>query len=182
MKNKRNVLIAFLLCACLIVGVGYAALSTELLLTGTASLSDTYMEELFDSKISWVSAESEDANKVTATISEDGDTITITADKLTTVNEEIEVLCKMKNESSDLTVNVTAYANGEAVTGEKVFESEYFYVKIAQTSDAELAPGESGTIVVYFKLLKSFVPTNDVDGDETVSISFDMTYDVTTAA
>jgi hypothetical protein len=37
MKNRRNVLIAFLLCATLIVGVGYAAFTGNLIVNGTAT-------------------------------------------------------------------------------------------------------------------------------------------------
>ena len=37
MKNRRNIIIAFLLCATLIVGVGYAAVAEQLTVDGTAS-------------------------------------------------------------------------------------------------------------------------------------------------
>ena len=37
MKSKRNMIIAFLLCATLIVGVGYAAVAEQLTVDGTAS-------------------------------------------------------------------------------------------------------------------------------------------------
>ena len=37
MKNRRLALVAFLLCACMIVGVGYAALAEELKIDGTAT-------------------------------------------------------------------------------------------------------------------------------------------------
>lgn len=37
MKNRRNLIVAFLLCACLIVGIGYAAVADELVITGTGS-------------------------------------------------------------------------------------------------------------------------------------------------
>lgn len=177
MKNRRNIIVAFLLCACLIVGVGYAALTTELYLNGSASLSDEYMEELFDSKISWVSAESEDAAKVTATISDDGNTITLNANGLTTVNEEIEVLCKMKNESTDLTVTVTEPTL--QIVENAVGDGAYFEVRLVPISDTELSPGESGTVIVYFKLLKSFVP---VDGDDLVQVDFNLTYNIESVA
>lgn len=36
MKNRRNVIIGFLLCACLIVGVGYANVSGQLIIGGNA--------------------------------------------------------------------------------------------------------------------------------------------------
>ena len=36
MKNRKIAIIAFLLCACTIIGLGYAAFSTELTISGTA--------------------------------------------------------------------------------------------------------------------------------------------------
>ena len=39
MKNRRSIIIAFLLCACMIVGVGYAAFSDVMDITGTAELN-----------------------------------------------------------------------------------------------------------------------------------------------
>ena len=35
MKNRRNIIVAFLLCACLLVGIGYAALTDVMDVTGT---------------------------------------------------------------------------------------------------------------------------------------------------
>ncbi len=37
MKNRKSIIVAFLLCACLIVGVGYAAFSGNLIINGTAT-------------------------------------------------------------------------------------------------------------------------------------------------
>ena len=36
MKNRRNIIVAFLLCACLIVGIGYAQVTGTLAISGTA--------------------------------------------------------------------------------------------------------------------------------------------------
>ena len=44
MKNRRNVLIAFLLCATLIVGVGYATFTGNLIINGTATYTHTGAE------------------------------------------------------------------------------------------------------------------------------------------
>ena len=48
MKNRRNMIVAFLLCACLIVGVGYAALTGQLAITGNARFNGS---SLLDSEI-----------------------------------------------------------------------------------------------------------------------------------
>ena len=48
MKNRRNVLIAFLLCATLIVGVGYAAIADVMDVFGTAEFNS---EDTFDGNV-----------------------------------------------------------------------------------------------------------------------------------
>lgn len=53
MKNRRNIVIAFLLCACLLVGVGYAAFSDVMDISGTAELN---ADEVADGNIIFVSA------------------------------------------------------------------------------------------------------------------------------
>ena len=39
MKNRRNMIVAFLLCACLIVGVGFAQVTGQLMVTGTSTFN-----------------------------------------------------------------------------------------------------------------------------------------------
>ena len=46
MKNRRLALVAFLLCACMIVGVGYAALAVQLTIDGTVAFHDDANTEL----------------------------------------------------------------------------------------------------------------------------------------
>ena len=48
MKNRARIITAFLLCACLIVGVGYAALTGQLAITGNARFNGS---SLLDSEI-----------------------------------------------------------------------------------------------------------------------------------
>lgn len=50
MKNRRLALVAFLLCACMIVGVGYAALAVQLTIDGTVAFHDDANTEL-DEKV-----------------------------------------------------------------------------------------------------------------------------------
>ena len=177
MKNRRNVLLAFLLCACLIVGIGYASLSTELFLTGDASISDTYMKELFDSKITWTSANSSNTDKVTAVITENGDKVVINASGLTTVGETIIIECEMTNASEDLNVKVTPAVLG--ITEHNPGDGEYFDIQVSDPSVETLTPNGSSTVIVTIKLLKSFVPDENSTQDF-VQADFAITYTVTT--
>lgn len=66
MKNRRIVLMAFLLCACMIVGVGYAAFSDVMDITGTTELN---ANEVADGNIIFTSATAHN-NLDTASINE----------------------------------------------------------------------------------------------------------------
>ena len=51
MKNRRSIIVAFLLCACLIVGIGYAAVSDTLDITGSADVDQTGAQEAFNQDV-----------------------------------------------------------------------------------------------------------------------------------
>lgn len=53
MKNRRNIIVAFLLCACMIVGVGYAAFSDVMDITGTTEMK---ADEVADGNIIFTKA------------------------------------------------------------------------------------------------------------------------------
>ena len=170
MKNRRNLIVAFLLCACLIVGIGYATLTTTLTAGGTASLNDQHMQEVFDSKIKWTNVTSKDDSKVTAEIVDDGDHVEITAEGLDTVGEEITVICEMTNNSSDLTVTFNVK---EALDIQG--DDEYFLIEVSEPTFTTLAPGQSATVTVCVTLLQSFVPTQELTS---VSATFTIGYEV----
>ena len=51
MKNRKTILVAFMLVACMVVGVGYAALSTELSITGNATFKADQAQNEFSGDI-----------------------------------------------------------------------------------------------------------------------------------
>ena len=51
MKNRRTIVMAFLLCACLIVGMGYAAVTDTLTIGGTANISADQADIDFDADV-----------------------------------------------------------------------------------------------------------------------------------
>ena len=165
MKNRRLALVAFLLCASILVGVGYAALTDTLKVGGTVSMGSDAIE--FDGDIYWMSAEVAPNNgKVTVTRTNGNDTLTITADALDTIKEAFTVTAIMKNES-DKAVNVAIVKNALAA-------NEYFTVDFggALAGDAHtiLAGGEA-TLTITITMEK--IPTDAFTGN------FDITYTVT---
>jgi hypothetical protein len=70
MKNRKFVVVAFLLVAVLLLGVGYAALSDTLDITGSADVNQSAAEEAFN----------EDVYFSAAVANEDGNTASINGD------------------------------------------------------------------------------------------------------
>lgn len=68
MKNRRNMIVAFLLCACLIVGVGYAALVDELVIDATGTFSESPTD--FDQGVKFTNIITK-GNGMSATIQDD---------------------------------------------------------------------------------------------------------------
>ena len=62
MKNRRTVLVAFLLCAAMLIGMGYAALSTTLFVKGSASITKAGAEAELDTDVYFTSAVAENCN------------------------------------------------------------------------------------------------------------------------
>ena len=84
MKNRRNLIVAFLLCACLIVGIGYAALTDTLRIDGTAAVKHENANNVFDGSVMWDTTITNGKNQLdTVEYGSDADTATITVNSLT---------------------------------------------------------------------------------------------------
>lgn len=82
MKNRRNIIIAFLLCACLIVGVGYAAVGDVLDVDGTAELG-LESERNFDSNIYFTDAKAFQSGDSASTTPTNPDKVTFSVTSVT---------------------------------------------------------------------------------------------------
>ena len=82
MKNRRLTLVAFLLCAALIVGFGYAAVSDTLRIDGTATIDHTGANTEFDGMVYFEDATAS-STKDLIVISDDKDIATVTVKSLT---------------------------------------------------------------------------------------------------
>ena len=90
MKNRRNMIVAFLLCACLIVGVGYAALTDTLDVIGDTVLSfeaakdeineDVYFVETLDVDNCGAVVSISDNDKIAVTVTDDNSKMAVKGD------------------------------------------------------------------------------------------------------
>ena len=98
MKNRRNIIVAFLLCACLIVGVGYAALTDTLRIDGTATVKHENANNVFDGCVVFDTTITNGANQLdTIQYGTDADTANVTVNSLTVDGSTAVFTLKIKN-------------------------------------------------------------------------------------
>lgn len=104
MKNKKKVVVAFLLVAVLLLGVGYAALTDTLTIIGNAVIDmeqaeDNFNEKVYFSAIAYTQHGSGDPASDTFS-GVGGDDATFAIHSLATKDEAATVVCTIKNESN----------------------------------------------------------------------------------
>ena len=171
MKKRRTLIISLLLVAALTLGIGYAALTDDLFVTGSAGINSERAEDAFGQDIYFTKAIiSGDRGTATIGVDEHGET----ADKVTiTVNDGVlagagdSVACALEiSNVGDLDANVK-------LNGIVVSNSEFFKVTTSWGSNdtQALAAGETLDVVVTITVVKT--PTVNVD------TTFDLTFTAT---
>ena len=102
MKNRRIVLIAFMLVSVCLMGIGFAAYSTTLAINGTTAVSAEAVE--FTEDVQFTSVTSSNEAFGTATVG-DGQTATFTVDGMTAYNDRVQFTYTITN-GSDFDVNI----------------------------------------------------------------------------
>ena len=113
MRNRKTVIVAFLLVAVMLLAVGYAALNDKLTITGNIGAITDVAEDTFDGDIYFSDKiiNRDDTNKATCVIETNGNTATITADQFTVSGQEVHVVLTIKNDSTEFNGNVTVDVN-----------------------------------------------------------------------
>ena len=166
MKNRRNVIVAFLLICVMILGVGYAVLSDTLLIKGTAELSDTNASKALDADVYFTKAERVEGG-------EDGDTASINADDNDIANFNIQSFDSMTDVVVYEFTVTNAGANG--LTAElaasvvvndhpDVFDVDFEWKNGKDT----VAPGETAILVVT--ITPDSIPTETVVGSINIQV------------
>ena len=151
MKNRRITIVAFLLLAALTLGIGYAALTDTLTITGSANIDATQTSTIFDSDIyfSNVVANSE---RVTANITgtdKDSAEMIVKDGILAEVGNEVIATFTIKSES-DLDVEVTPTISfGEGA------DTTHFAVVTSWNGPQQLKAGQTIDITVSVKVIKT---------------------------
>ena len=131
MKNRRNIIVAFLLCACLIVGVGYAALTDVMDVTGTTVYNE---DNALDALIYFSEVDkSHEANNIQI-VPGNVDKASFNVASLATVNTDYTFFwVTIKNDSSE-----TAKVSFREYSGNS--DTQYYEVSYRIASDKSTDP------------------------------------------
>ena len=135
MKNRRTVVVAFLLVAVMLLGIGYAALTDTLTIIGNAHVDLDTANKTFDERIYFSAAEATDSTGTGATAdvaSFTADDATYTVNKLAITGEESTFTFTIKNDSNvDAIISVgdtkLSGAENPSNTNTDKFAVEYTY-------------------------------------------------------
>ena len=112
MKNRKTVIVAFLLVVAMLLGVGYAALTDTLTIIGNAHIDVDTANKTFDEKVYFSGAEatSTTGTGTTADVASfTSDDATFTANKLATVGQKSVFTFTITNDSNvDAVISVNA--------------------------------------------------------------------------
>lgn len=103
MKNRRNVVVAFLLVAVMMLGIGYAALTDSLTIIGNAHIDIDTANKTFDERVYFSNAEKTSTTGTGTTedvVGFSGDDATFTANRLATVGQKSVFTFTITNDSN----------------------------------------------------------------------------------
>ena len=165
MKQRKTVIVAFLLAAVLLLGVGYAALSDTLDITGSADVNQSAAEEAFNEDIYFSAAVANETGNTASVNADNKDKASFTANTLKGKGDKVTFTFTIKNDG-DVAAEVTPKLN--ATLGNT--NPEYFSL----TSDwggatKTLAANGELTYTVTIELLKT--PTETIAGSFLVELT-----------
>lgn len=150
MKNRKTVVVAFLLCAVMVLGVGYAAIADVLDITGSADVKKENAQASFDADVYFTSAALADKNaeNTTSINADNNDEVSFTAKNLKGKGDTAKFVYTIYN-GNDVNAVVTPIISSNT-------DAEYFGL----SSDWNAQPrtieaGQSMTYTITVTLLKT---------------------------
>lgn len=167
MKNRKTVVVAFLLAAVMLLGVGYAALTDVLDITGSADVNQSAAEEAFNEDVHFSAAVANQSGNTASINTDNNDKASFTANTL-----------KGKGDKATFTYTITNAGDVDAkVTPSISSNTNPTFFKYYSDWDGEtkdLAAGASITYTVTIELLET--PTETISGSciiELTAVSVD---------
>ncbi|MBQ2714282.1 MAG: hypothetical protein IJF76_01485 [Clostridia bacterium] len=172
LKQRRLVVMAFVLVAVLALGIGYAAVSTTLDFMGTASVSTSATENVLNNDIVFTSAEAVASNSgttSTAILAMSNKRVSFEAKDFTAVNDTVTIIGNIKNNgSAGYNVSITPRLVAPAGNANEYFDVTYSFD--TDVDNAVINAGADRDYKVVIKLKK--LP---VDTTVTVTVTLELT-------
>ena len=181
MKNRKIVVVAFMLIAVLLMSVGFAELTDVLTIDGTAKADTTVSATEFEDDV-YFSATSiiidGTGNKAASQIKEGRDDATITADHFTTKGQVVKVKFTIANDSIDFDamLSLTANIDGNVALENNAEHDPVFTVTWSWAEDT--VTGGATTIAASSSKDVWVTITLNETPIEAHSVSFNITYNV----
>ena len=157
MKNRKNLIIAFVIAALLVIGVGYAALEDSVTINGTVGT----VQNKLDINVEQKSFTGTDG--VTASTTGEDDTLTTTVEGLTAVGDTITITYTITHDSSE--EDITAYLTYTPIAE----DTTYFDYTFVQGADS-LDYNGTTTMTLTVTLLKT-IDVEDLSGTFTITVN-----------
>ena len=165
MKNRRTVVVAFLLCAVMLLGVGYAALSDTLDITGSADVNQSAAEEAFNEDIFFSAAVANETGNTASINADNNDKASFTANTLKGKDDKVTFTFTIKNDG-DVAATVTPKLNASlGNTNPTYFTIESDWGGASKTLDAH----SELTYTVTVTLIKT--PTETISGSFLIELT-----------
>lgn len=162
MKNRKTVVVAFLLVAVMLLGVGYAALTDVLDITGSADINQSAAEEAFNEDIHFSTAIANQDGNTASVNADNNDKASFTANTLKGANDTATFTFTIVNEG-DLHADVTPSISSNTNT-------EYFDISSDWSGQPKrLSAGASLTYTVTVKLKET--PTQTISGSFIIELT-----------
>ena len=164
MKSRKG-LISLMLVAVLLLGIGYAALTDTLDITGSADVNQSAAEEAFNEDIYFSAAVANEAGNTASVNADNNDKASFTAKTLKGKGDKVTFTFTIKNDG-DVAATVTPKLN--ATLGNT--NPEYFSLTSDWDGGAKvLAAGSEVTYTLTVELLKT--PTETIAGSFLVELT-----------
>ena len=159
MRNRKTFIGIVLLIAVLLIGIGYAAITSNLTISGTAkaNASDANFSVVFTGEIK------DKSEGVTASATENTTSAIMNVEGLTTKGDAKSATFTVQNTSDELQALLS-------VATEEVTNTEYFAVSAeVANEDSKIKAGGTTTVTVTVTLIKT--PTEEVTSTVNVGLT-----------
>ena len=177
MKNRRTILVTFLILAALVMGAAYAALTDNLFIKGEATLATTSAQTNFDADVYFSAAAvastngSNTATADSAVIGQtDKDSATFYVKSLGNAGETVTFKFTIKNDSTEFDAVVSLETGYPTTNSAELFTITYSIEQGVANTGAITVPA-GGTADVYVTVTLKGTPTENTSADFNVNLT-----------